>query len=121
MKPIFLIDGKPMLLPDADMELSFEDLDGASAGRDEQGVMHRQVLRHKIGKWSFVYSSLNGKEYAYMESLFAGKAHFQFTFPSLTEKNGMTTVTAYRSAHGIGWRNVQTGDFRNYKFSIIEC
>ena len=110
-----------MLLPDADMELSFEDLDGASAGRDESGVMHRQVLRQKVGKWGFVYSRLSQKEYAYMESLFAGKAHFQFTFPSLTEKNGTTTVTAYRSAHGIGWRNAQTGDFRNYKFSIIEC
>lgn len=121
MKPVFLIDGKPMLLPDADMEVSFEDLDGASAGRDESGVMHRQVLRYKVGKWSFVYSRLSRKEYAYMESLFGGKSHFQFTFPSLTAPNETTTVTAYRSGFGIGWHNAQTGDFRNYKFSIIEC
>ena len=110
-----------MLLPDADMELSFEDLDGASAGRDESGVMHRQVLRYKVGKWSFVYSRLSQKEYAYMEGLFAGKSHFRFTFPSLTEPNKTSTVTAYRSGFGIGWMNAQTGDFRNYKFSIIEC
>ena len=121
MKPIFLIDGKPMLIPDADMQVSFEDLDASSAGRDESGVMHRQVLRYKVGKWSFEYSSLSQKEYAYMESLFAGKPYFQFTFPSLTEKNGSTTVTAYRSGFGLGWHNAQTGDFRNYKFSIIEC
>lgn len=121
MKPIFLIDGKPMLLPDADMQVSFEDLDGASAGRDESGVMHRVVLRYKVGKWSFAYACLSQKEYAYMEALFAGKPCFQFTFPSLTEKNASTTVTAYRASHGIGWHNAKTGDFRNYKFSIIEC
>lgn len=110
-----------MLIPDADMEMSFEDLDSASAGRDESGVMHRIILRRKVGKWSFCYSHLTRKEYAYMESLFAGKAYFSFTFPSLTEKNKSTTVTAYRSGFGIGWHNAQTGAFRNYKFSIIEC
>ena len=121
MKKVFLIDGQPMLIPDADMELSFEDLDSASAGRDEAGVMHRQVVRHKVGKWSFCYSRLSRKEYAYMESLFAGKAYFRFTFPSLTDPNDATTVTAYRSGFGVGWHNAQTGDFRNYKFSVIEC
>ncbi len=117
----FLIDGKPMLVPDADMEMSFEDLDGASAGRDESGVMHRNVLRHKVGKWEFCYSSLTREQYAYMESLFAKKAHFQFTYPSLTSANKTVTVTAYRAGFGIGWHNVQSGLFRNYKFSIIEC
>lgn len=121
MENIFLIDGEPMLIPDADMELSFEDLDGASAGRDESGVMHRQVLRQKVGKWSFVYSRLSREEYAYMERLFAGKSHFQFTYPSLTQPDGTSTVTAYRTSHGIGWHNAKTGWFRNYKFSIIEC
>ncbi len=121
MKPIFLIDGQPMCIPDGDMELSFEDLDSATAGRDEAGVMHRRVVRHKVGKWNFCYSRLSRKEYAYMEGLFRGKAQFAFTFPSLTDPNETTTVTAYRSGFGVGWHNAQTGDFRNYKFSVIEC
>lgn len=118
---LFLIDGKPMLLPDADMDMSFEDLDSASAGRDASGVMHRIMVRQKVGKWGFVYSRLSTEEYAYMEGLFQGKASFQFTFPSLTNRGQNTTVTAYRSSHGIGWRNAKTGEFSNYKFSIIEC
>lgn len=118
---LFLIDGEPMLVPDADMELSFEDLDSASAGRDESGVMHRIMVRQKVGKWGFVYSRLSAEDYAYMERLFQGKASFRFTFPSLTCKGMSTTVTAYRSAHGVGWRNAKTGEFCNYKFSIIEC
>lgn len=121
MEATFFVDGQPMLPPDADMELSFEDLDGASAGRDESGVMHRVILRHKVGSWSFCYSHLSREEYAYMEDLFAGKAHFQFTFPSLTRQGETTTVTAYRSRLGIGWHNASTGQFRNYKFTIIEC
>lgn len=118
---LFLIDGVPMLAPDADMEVSYEDLDSSASGRDEAGVMHRLVLRHQVGKWSFIYDCLTRQEYAYMEGLFAGKSHFQFTFPSPTSPNQTQTVTAYRSQHGIGWRCVQTGQFRNYKFNIIAC
>lgn len=118
---LFLIDGKPMLLPDENVALSFEDLDSASAGRDESGVMHRIMVRQKVGKWGFVYSRLSQAEYAYMEALFAGKASFRFTFPSLESPGERTTVTAYRASHGIGWRNAKTGEFSNYKFSIIEC
>ena len=118
---LFLIDGKPMLLPDENMELSFEDLDSASAGRDESGVMHRIMVRQKVGKWGFVYSRLTQEEYAYMEGLFQGKASFQFTFPSLEDRGKSKTVTAYRASHGISWRNAKTGEFCSYKFSIIEC
>jgi hypothetical protein len=121
MERVFLIDGQPMLLPDEDMEVSFEDLDSASAGRDQSGVMHRIVVRHKVGKWNFCYSRLDRKQYAYMESLFAGKSQFRFTYPSLTDPNQSLTVTAYRSAYGLGWRNARTGEYRNYKFSVIEC
>ena len=121
METDFLIDGQPMLTPDADMDMSFEDLDGASAGRDESGVMHRNILRHKVGKWEFCYSSLTRAQYAYMESLFEGKAYFQFTYPSLADAGETKTVTAYRASFSIGWHNMQNGLFRNYKFSIIEC
>ena len=37
----FLINGQPILVPDADVELSYQDLDAGSAGRDESGVLHR--------------------------------------------------------------------------------
>ena len=50
MEELFLIDGQPMLLPDRDVEVRYEDIDAAAAGRDESGVMHRiLVLRSSVG------------------------------------------------------------------------
>ena len=46
---LYKIDGKPMVAPDADVQMSFEDLDGAQSGRDESGFMHRILVRRKVG------------------------------------------------------------------------
>lgn len=118
---MFQIDGNPMLAPDADMDLSFEDLDASDSGRDEAGYMHRIVVRHKVGTWSFTYSCITAQELAYMEALFSGKADFSFTYPTPGNETVLKTVRAYRSKYGIAWRSSRTGDYRNYKFNIIEC
>ena len=118
---LFQINGQPMLVPDGPVGTSWEDLDSADSGRDESGVMHRFVVRQGVGKWTFSYGCLTGEEYAYMESLFAGKATFRFTYPDCAAGGEASTVTAYRSKHGILWRSAATGQFRNYGFSIIGC
>ena len=43
------------------------------------GVMHRIVVREKVGTWGFTYSRLTDAQYAYLVGLFAGKAQFSFT------------------------------------------
>ena len=118
---LFLIDGEPMLVPDADMEFSSEDLDSSDSGRDESGYMHRIMIRCKVGTWSFNYSRLSQTELDYMETLFAGKAIFNFTFPDAANGGAPKTVQAYRSKYGIAWHSAKTGDYRNYKFNVIEC
>lgn len=118
---LFLIDGQPMLAPDANVEISMEDIDAADSGRDESGVMHRFVVRQGVGKWTFSYAYLTGEEYAYMESLFAGKATFRFTYPDCADGEQAKVITAYRSKHGILWQSAATGQFRNYSFNIISC
>ena len=75
---LFQINGKPMLVPDAEVTVSFSDLDASDAGRDESGFMHRIVVRHKVGSWKFTYSHLTEAEKQYMESLFADASTFQF-------------------------------------------
>lgn len=117
---LFLIDGVAMLVPDENMEITVEDIDAPDSGRDESGLMHRFVVRQGVGKWNFSYSCLTGEEYAYMESLFSGKAAFRFTYPDCISGE-RKTVTAYRSKHGIIWQSAATGQFRNYSFSIIGC
>ena len=117
----FKIDGKPMLVPDAEVEMSYEDIDSSDAGRDESGVMHRVQLRSKVGAWNFTYSHLTEAEKNYMESLFGAKASFVFTHPSRQNAELTESCEAYRSKYAISWKNARTGLWSNYSFHIIEC
>lgn len=118
---LFQIDGKPMLVPDAEMGFSYEDLDASDSGRDESGVMHRFPVRYKVGSWSFQYSALTDEEYAYLEGLFGTAATFRFTHPDRLDASKSVTTKAYRSKYSISWYNARTGMWRNLKFNIIEC
>ena len=116
----FLINGKPLLAPDAGVECAYEDIDGADAGRDQSGVMHRQMVRSKVGKWTFRYDFLTQEELAYVENLFPEAATFTFTHPD--RRTGKTSqCKAYRSKVGMSWYNAKLGLWRNYSFSIIGC
>ena len=118
---LYLIDGKPMLAPDADVEMSFQDLDAADSGRDESGVMHRLPVRYKVGSWNFVYSSLSQEEYAYMQSILPASGSFTFTYPSPSDCTRPESCDAYLSGYSILWHSARTGIYKNLKFSIIEC
>ena len=118
---LFLINGKPMLVPDEEIGVSYEDLDASDAGRDESGVMHRVVIRAKVGKWSFTYEHLTEAEKQYMENLFGNSATFLFTHPDRLDASKSVTSTCYRSKYSIAWRNVRNGLWSNYGFNIVEC
>ena len=111
---VFLVDGSPILTPDEGVELRFQDLDAASAGRDEGGFMHRFVVRSRVRSWSFTYSLLTGEELAYLRSLFAGKATFRFAFDG-----GETT--AYCSGEEVRLYDRNRGVYKGLKFDVIEC
>lgn len=117
----FLVDGKQMLAPDEEVALSYSDLDSDESGRDEAGYMHRIVLRHNVATWSFTYNALTEEEKRYMESLFDGKAEFEFTHPDRNDVTKKVTTRCYRSNYSISWKNAVTGQWKNYKFNIIEC
>ena len=118
---IFRINGQPMFAPDEDVGVSYADLDADDSGRDESGYMHRIVVRYKLGTWSFEYSSITEEEKRYMEELFGDKPDFDFTHPDRLNARKEVTTKAYRSKYGISWRNARTGEWRNYKFNIVEC
>ena len=114
-----LIDGKPILVPDQDMEMEYSDLDSPETGRDESGVMHRIVLRQGVRKISIHYGSLTREEYLYMRSLFAGKSEFAVTY---RDHDGFEdTFLAYQACHSITVHNARTGLYKNYKLTLIEC
>ena len=118
---LFLINGKPMLAPDADVGVSYTDLDADDSGRDEAGYMHRIVMRYKVGTWSFEYASITEAEKRYLEELCGDSPDFEFTRPDRLNAEKQVTVKAYRSKYSNAWHNARTGQWRNYKFNIIEC
>lgn len=118
---LYQIDGKAMLAPDENMELSFEDIDAADAGRDESGVMHRCMVRRKVGKWGFHYTHLSQEEYAYMLSILPQEGEFTYTHPSLSDCTQTESCTAYLSGYSVLWRGVKSKTYRDLKFNIIAC
>ena len=118
---LYKIDGMPMVAPDADVQMSFEDLDSAQSGRDEAGFMHRILVRRKVGVWEFSYSHLTGQEYAYMMSILPKGGSFVFTHPSRQDSTVAEDTHAYISKYGIVWHSAKTDSYRNLTFSVIEC
>ena len=118
---LYQINGKPMLAPDAGVEMSFEDLESDDSGRDESGFFHRVVTRNKVGVWDFTYSHLTREEYSYMLSILPQEGHFIFTHPVLSDNTKSETTTAYLSGYSITWQSARTGAYRDLKFSIVEC
>ena len=116
----FVVNGKPLLVPDT-VDVIYTDLDSDDSGRDEAGFMHRIVLREKVPTWSFTYETLTEEERKYMESLFKGYPTFTFHRPNLEDSGQHTAVPAYRSVFSISWFNAKQGLWKNYKFNIIEC
>ena len=91
---LFKINGVAMLAPDEEVAVNYEDLDSSDSGRDESGVMHRSVVRFKVGSWKFEYSHLTEEERKYMESLFPNAATFQFTHPTRADATGRKRLCA---------------------------
>ena len=115
----YRVDGKFLPAPDADVEVSFQDLDDGDAGRDESGVMHRIVVRRRVGSWAFCYSVLTKETYGYIRELFRGKDTFTFSYRD--EEGYLREVKAYCSGSSITYHNARLGLYKNLKFSIVEC
>ena len=118
---LFTINGKPMLVPDEDVAIAYEDLDASDSGRDESGYLHRIVVRYKVANWSFSYSHLTEEERKYMEGLFPETGTFAFGHPTTEDATMQTVSTCYRSKYELAWKNAITGLWSNYNFRIIEC
>lgn len=118
---LFQINGKPMLAPDEEVSVGYEDIDGADAGRDAAGFMHRSMLRCKVPSWNFTYSSLTEAEKNYMEGLFGQEATFLFTHPSRLDAAVAEQTQCYRSKYTISWKSAKSGLWSNYGFTVIAC
>lgn len=117
---LFTVNGKPLLAPDAEVSVSYADIDAADAGRDQNGVLHRSVVRYKVAVWEFTYSHLTEEEKRYLEGLFPDAPTFRFGHPGRGNSAAREVTECYRSQYGISWKNARTGLWSNLKFQIIE-
>ena len=117
---LFTINGKPLLAPDGDVAITYSDIDGSDAGRDQNGRLHRSVVRYKVASWELTYSHLSDEEKRYLESLFPDSPTFLFGHPSRQDPGILEETECYRSQYGIHYRNAHTGLWSDLRFSIIE-
>lgn len=118
---LFQINGKPMLMPDEEVSVSYEDIDASDAGRDQAGFMHRIPVRTKVASWNFTYAYLTEGEKNYLEALFGDRATFTFTHPSRLDAQMQEDTLCYRSKYSVSWKNARLGLWRDHSFTIIEC
>ena len=118
---LYKIDGKPVVPPDGDIGMSFEDLDSPQSGRDESGFMHRLPVRKYVGVWEFSYSHLTREEYGYMMSILPQGGSFLFTHPGRQDSSKPEQTRAYISRYSVSWHNAKSDSYRNLNFSIIQC
>ena len=116
---LFTVNGQPLLAPDAEVAVSYSDIDASDAGRDQDGVLHRNVVRYKVAAWSFQYSHLTEAEKRYMEGLFPAEATFVFGHPDRIDAETTAYTTCYRAKYGISWRDSR-GHWSGYNFQIVE-
>lgn len=115
----FFVNGRPLLVPDENVKLSYCDLDDASSGRDESGLMHRFVARYKVPTWEFSYAYLTEQERRYLDSLFPNTPTFVFSHPG--NQGEMEDTVCYRSQYAVSWVNARTGLWSGYGFTVIAC
>ena len=115
----FLIDGKPVLMPDEGLSIGVSDMETEDSGTDESGVMHRFLLREKVRSFGLAYDTLNLEEYRYMRSLVQGKTTFGVKY---RDPDGqLTELTAYCTGYSIALHNARLGLFKGLKLEILEC
>lgn len=114
-----LIDGSPMLTPDVDVEITYEDMEVGGSGFDASGYYHRMVARYNKRTWKFKYAVLTKEEFVYLRSLIKEKESFIFSF--LNEENGLEEVRAYPKPVTVAYQSKRSGLYKNLTLEIIEC
>ena len=115
----FLIDGKPVLMPDEGVSISASDMEAEDSGTDESGVLHRFLLLEKVLSFSLSYDTLTHEEYRYTRALIQGKSSFGVKYRDPDGKQ--IKLTAYCSGYSLALHNVRLGLYKGLKFDIQEC
>ncbi len=115
----FLIDGKPILAPDAGVRVTREDVESEASGMDERGVHHRFVLRKRVKRWTLHYGLLTGQEVRYLRGLLDGKVTVTVQYQELD--GSYVNCKAWCSADSAALVNKQQDLWKDMTLTIAEC
>lgn len=114
----YLVEERPLLVPDAAVGMTRRDLEAPDAGLDEAGFYHAGVLRRGVRQWEFSYKVLTGQEYRYLLELL-GLSSFTFRFRG---PDGQPEQTLCRTEGTKAEFFDRPNDiYKNVSFTVKEC
>lgn len=113
------INGVPLLMPDVNVEITYEDLEAPDSGYDESGFYHRQVIKGNKRTWKLKYAVLTEEEFEYLRDLVSRKKDFVFEF--VNEKHCCESVWAYAKPTSVVYQSKRSGLYKNHTLEICEC
>lgn len=116
-----LIDGRPILTPDAGVQITREDIVSDDSGYDERYVYHSRIARSGVYKLEFSYSNLTEEDYRYLYYVLLGSNNGEFTCKFRYLFAGDQEITARCIKVSASLYNSQTGHYKKMKFTIQEC
>lgn len=117
---IFTVNGQPLPAPDADVTVAFRDVEAAAPVRDQDGFLHRSVIRRALADWTFRYSSLSEGERQALEALFPRDEDvFVFGHPHPEDISRTRYTTCYREDLTLGLGDAR-GQWHDCAFRIRE-
>lgn len=91
IKGEWMVNGKPLFVPSAGIQIEHTNLAGSSSGRTEDGRMHIDWIRRDIRKVNLRWSVMTASELNYILGMMQGK-EFVLTFK---DRGFVCTMDAY--------------------------
>lgn len=113
----YLVEERPMLLPDASVGMTRRDLEAPDAGLDEAGFYHAGILRRGVRQWEFSYKVLTGEEYRYLLELLSGCFSFRFRGTDGQPEQALCRAEGIRAEFFDRPNDI----YKNVGFTVKEC
>lgn len=115
----YMVDGKPLLVADADVQITVYDVESGDSGKDESKVIHRKLAQKKMRQHIFSFFHATEADYKYLETLLLGKSSFIFSYRKAG--GSIRKATGYCEKVSGYLHDSKRQIYKKVKFTIEEC